>query len=708
MIKLIIAIAALALTAALAPLPLAPEVNQLQARIYLAAFLAAAACCAALGSRATGRLFTDHTATKLGCLLAALSMAISYYCLKTPLPLAVAGASICLIVFALAAFVRHEAKIAFSAAVGLLLVAACAMSVEATLRRVPEMTLAKEVRQTPPLVQPDQVNIVYKKNWFRGKRPCVDCPKDNIRIITLGGSSTYGVPMYYGSLSYTQSLQRFLDERRPGEHYEVLNAGVAAYGITQVIAALKEELLKYNPTIVTVCSWFNDSAPNNRWYQTPGISDWEAYERHRALQRLGEFPLYKKVRASKLFALSRWSLLGLKSALFAGSGGRKSSAPAIPRMNPDEFRWGLEEVVRLGEEHNFLPVFVLEAMHRPDSLKNAKRFNEYFKQIYAVAEKNDLPVVDTISPLHQVADLWTFHDFIHPNSVGHRIIAEAMYHDLIAEPATKRTRKFLEARGVDFGKPDVRLEIEKHLLSDALAKDGLDLNVRAPYLDNSPGRLEVTINNSKSYSFDGLSAEFKKFSIPPADFNTIRPLTDIRASAVIDRSNNPQWAIGSTGLYSPVLIDATSGGKNFGWRVLVTVDGQRIDSDGRGYNVSVIDAVQGDVLKQKHFDTFGAEANATALLKYIEQLETTYPARKLIVVVAVKTDGRHNVNKAALGNAFKSLGGSGELPQAMESFLLIGTPGAAPGTAVEEMGRKLVHKIIGSTAQEYARLLEEK
>lgn len=701
----IITAAALGLAIFYAPLPLAPGAEEFKVRLYIAAFAAAAGVFSLAGLLfSQTKLVTSRTAIS-GWLLTASALGFAYYSLKHPDSIWL-SALICLFaVFTFSLFVKSEEKIPYSAVCGFLLFVALAVSAEGTLRSLPQQTLAKHVRSTPPLVQPDQVNIVYKKNWFRGKRPCVNCPENNIRIITLGGSSTYGVPMFYGSLSYTESLQRLLDERRPGEHYEVLNAGVAAYGITQVIAALKEELLKYKPTVVSVCSWFNDSAPNNRWYQTPGISDYEAYERHRALQRLGELPLYKKIRASKLFALSRWSLLGLKSALFTGSGAGHRG-PNIPRMTPEQFRWGLEEVVRLGKKHDFLPVFVLEALHRTDSLENSKRSNKYYQAIFSVAKDNNLPVVDTVSRLHDVKDFWVFHDFIHPNSVGHRVIAESMYEDLIANPVSEHARRFLESRGVDFSKPDVRLVVKRAELSERLVDNGLSLTLRAPYLDDSPAKVEVVINNKSTVTFDGLGTDFKQFKIPKTEFDNVRPITDIRASAVVDRTNDPKWAIGSTGLSAPVLIDATSGGKNYGWRVEVSVDGQRIDSNGRGYNVSVIDAVKGNVIKQSHFDTFGSKKKAAELAAYLKGLGTAYEGQKIIVVVAVKTDGRHHLDTQATASALKSLGGSGELPNAMESFLLIGTPGAAEGSAYEEMGKKLVHKIIGTKQQAYARLLE--
>lgn len=704
LILLFFALGFSALAAAFTPLPLAAAAAKSAARWYLAGALSLAVGACALGVLLARHPRVQQRAGRLCWLLAAVSPALGYLACKAGEYPVLACSVLLFSVFALAAFVRLERDVAFSAVAGLMLFGGCALALEAALRSLPAEVLLNEVRSTPPLVKADQVNIVYKKNWFRGKRPCIDCPPGNIRIMTLGGSSTYGVPMYYGSLSYTESLQRILDERRPGETYEVLNAGVAAYGITQVVAALREELLQYKPDVVSVCSWFNDSAPTNRWYQMPGISDKEAYERHRALKRLGEFPPYRKLRSTRLFGLSRWGLLGLKRALFERASGVKESSR--PRMTPEEFRAGLEEVVRLGDEHGFLPVFILEALHRTDSLDYLRKSNDYYKQIFEVAAAAGLPVVDTVSRLHAAYERWVFHDFIHPNASGHRVIAEALYQDIFEQPVSARAREFLAQRGVDFSLPAVQLELRFDLPSEELTRNGFSFEARAPFLAAEQAELEVVINSTPPLRLNGLTNSFARFSLPADAFDARRPLTHLAVRAVVDRSQNPSWAVGATGVVSPVVIQAVSGGKECGWRVKVLVDGQRIDSDGRGYNVTLINADDGAVIEQKHFDSFASRSSAQALIDYLLGLKAAARDRKLITVVAVKTDGRHNMRITDLRRAFESIGGSGAVPQAFDSFLLIGSPGAPPGSAIEETGKRLIERIVGNPEQASARLLE--
>ncbi|RMG43478.1 MAG: hypothetical protein D6719_03700, partial [Candidatus Dadabacteria bacterium] len=185
------------------------------------------------------------------------------------------------------------------------------LNVEVFLRSIPLEYWTPQIRQFPVLVRADRGIEQLSKLGFRGRRPCGDCGgKKFIRVVTMGGSSTYGVPMVSGSMTYSAYLQRLLDRRRPEYKFEVLNTGVAGYGIIQIIDSLKKVVLKYKPDVVTVCAWFNDSSFQS-WYGIPGVSDREAKKRREIFLFIQNSSAYRFIGASRIYRLIRYYLQAL-------------------------------------------------------------------------------------------------------------------------------------------------------------------------------------------------------------------------------------------------------------------------------------------------------------------------------------------------------------------------------------------------------------
>ncbi|MCB0340295.1 MAG: SGNH/GDSL hydrolase family protein, partial [Bdellovibrionales bacterium] len=411
--------------------------------------------------------------------------------------------------------------------------------------------------------------------------------------VSIGGSSTYGVPLRFGYFAYPEVLQRLLDERRPFEHYEVLNAGIAAYGIMQDISALKEEILQFKPDIVTICSWFNDSASSPRWYRIPGISDREAYYKTRMLRKIQEFPPYKAIHETRLFGLARHILISLRTAFL----GREQIVPesSRPRMTPEEFEWALNEIVKMGEEYNFLPVFVLEVLNRTRNLKQSTRVNKYYQTILKVAEKHDIPVVDTISAFHQRRDEWLYYDFIHPNRHGHDLIAHTIFDRLFSKEPGTRLTNFWNEKGIDWTKPQPqRVAIRRLNKADAPSGEIL-FKARAPFL-STQADLEVSVNGAQSTVIGPLTSEYRDFSINQSLFNATSPVSEFyfRAKLNIER-NASAFKIGKGNIYSPVHIRAISGGKLYGWTSDITVQGRPYAQNRRGFNIVVVGRLSGEV-----------------------------------------------------------------------------------------------------------------
>lgn len=93
---------------------------------------------------------------------------------------------------------------------------------------------------------------------FRGPDFLPQKPEDVFRIICLGGSSTFG---FHNSDegTYPFLLQKlFEEEERRQPSVDVINAGFPYYNTGSILSILKEELLRYEPDLMTLYTGYND------------------------------------------------------------------------------------------------------------------------------------------------------------------------------------------------------------------------------------------------------------------------------------------------------------------------------------------------------------------------------------------------------------------------------------------------------------------
>jgi lysophospholipase L1-like esterase len=264
----------------------------------------------------------------------------------------------------------------------------------------------------------------------------------------MGGSSTFGVPMRFSGKTYSAILQKLLDTRPASEQYEVLNAGIAGFGIWQIVEALERTVLADKPDIVMICPWFNDSSWIPGWYGFPDISDKEAYEAVKKLRAIESSSWYQFLRSSQAYALLRFAVQRLTRKETA----QKESSPRQERKrrsSPAEFRAGVEYFLALAEKHNFLPIFVTEALNRTRPWDDLKDQHPYYKVLTELGQHHGVPIVDTLTPLAQHSDEWLFYDFIHPNEHGHGIIAQAIFESFFdVRWHTERSRSWFWRRRI--------------------------------------------------------------------------------------------------------------------------------------------------------------------------------------------------------------------------------------------------------------------
>ncbi len=94
---------------------------------------------------------------------------------------------------------------------------------------------------------------------FRGAEFEREKAPGTVRVVTLGGSSTFGFHNEDDE-TYPYHLQRLFDEA-PGEHrVEVINAGFPYYTTASIRSLFESEILDYDPDAITLYSAYNDAS----------------------------------------------------------------------------------------------------------------------------------------------------------------------------------------------------------------------------------------------------------------------------------------------------------------------------------------------------------------------------------------------------------------------------------------------------------------
>ena len=161
----------------------------------------------------------------------------------------------------------------------------------------------------------------YKRNHFNVQSFHPQKAAQETRIISLGGSTTYGRP-YADTTSFSGWLRAWLPTAAPDRQWEVINAGGISYASYRVSVVL-EELLRYEPDAVIIYSGHNEFLEERSYSGLSSMSPW--------VLRLGTW-----ARSSALFSALR-SLAGSRK-----SGGAEGEADRVPHELESEVRTRLD------------------------------------------------------------------------------------------------------------------------------------------------------------------------------------------------------------------------------------------------------------------------------------------------------------------------------------------------------------------------------
>jgi len=239
-----------------------------------------------------------------------------------------------------------------------------------------------------------------------------------IRIVCLGDSVTFGyrVPAVWPEkpteydpewLPYPMLLEKQLRAANPGRDIEVITMAVPGYTSHQALAWLQRDIESLQPDLLTVSFGWNDSSFGD-------VPDREAIRTDSYV-----VGVRRLIDISQAFAhATRW----LRSKQLAGAA---IPRPA-PRVSEQEYLDNFRQMVELVRARG-VGVVIIGAPYR-DRVTNppeAELMGRYRASLRSFAQQNQiryLEVLELTEAAHASNQGW-FGELIHPNHMGHRLIA---------------------------------------------------------------------------------------------------------------------------------------------------------------------------------------------------------------------------------------------------------------------------------------------
>lgn len=240
--------------------------------------------------------------------------------------------------------------------------------------------------------------------------------ENEFRILSLGESSTFGMGVKQEE-TYSALVEKDL-QSVDGKSLHVINAGMPGYSLFQGFMYLKHRGIKLKPDAVMIYFGYNDFLPvaflSRRdallTEETTGLNDWELFE-----QKQKFFP------TMKIWLTERSNFVRGLMTLFQSELDQKSIG-----KNEKKFRVPPEHRERLLEmfgdfcaERNIQ--FIIVVPWYSYFTKHEALLREY-------AARSGITIVDLPYKLKHLAAVKKkyFRDNLHPNTRGHRLIAEAV------------------------------------------------------------------------------------------------------------------------------------------------------------------------------------------------------------------------------------------------------------------------------------------
>jgi len=250
-------------------------------------------------------------------------------------------------------------------------------------------------------------NVDIRLNeWGLRGGPVAPLPPDGRRILFLGGSITlgWGVPE---KETVEARLEQMLTEA--GEKAQVLNGGVGNYNASRYVSRFFRELTGLNPTDIVVHYFLRDAEelpPGNGnlflRHSELAVTLWIAW--HRLVDRSGESSLVEHYR--------------------------KAYDPASPGFR--QMRGALEKLASYAKSHG---IRIFLAMTPDVHNLTDYKLGEIHETMRRIATEDGYTFVDLLPALvgRPPEELWAMPGDPHPNALGHKLMAEAIF-PVLAQP----------------------------------------------------------------------------------------------------------------------------------------------------------------------------------------------------------------------------------------------------------------------------------
>ena len=277
--------------------------------------------------------------------------------------------------------------------------------------------------------------LVINSRGFVGPEFDAEKPKDVYRIFSIGDSCTFGnMDVVYPGLLHTR-----LNAEGKGKKFEVINAGVEGYHSGFALARLKEDVLQYQPDLVTIYVGWND-------FMKVNPENLGEVDRYATLARFMERSYLMKAYKKVIYSYIRPHIV--KPNVVS----TPEDLHAYDSFEPTDFRDNLIEMIRTLKSRNIKvlimtrPTVVREGM----SYEEIKRQNVVFpwygsaysvnrllslhraynRTIEKVATQEEVPLLDLAAELEKHDKDALFWDTMHPSEKGHQLISELVFHRL--------------------------------------------------------------------------------------------------------------------------------------------------------------------------------------------------------------------------------------------------------------------------------------
>ena len=254
-----------------------------------------------------------------------------------------------------------------------------------------------------------------------------------IRIVCLGDSVTFGyrVPVVWPErpkdydpewLPYPMLLEKQLRAANPGRPIEVIDMAVPGYTSHQGLAWLRRDIGKLQPDLLVVSFGWNDVSISDAADREMIKTSWKVVTARWLIDH------------SQAFAhATRW-LRARKQA------GPPPVITQVPRVSQYEYVNNILSIVGLAREHGAASI-VIAAPYR-DSVTNppeAQAMYQYRAALKSATRQNEVPfleILELTEAAHPSNTGW-FGELIHPNHMGHRLMASELLKLLAAQRQLK-------------------------------------------------------------------------------------------------------------------------------------------------------------------------------------------------------------------------------------------------------------------------------